>query len=105
VLSDGETKLLVYRKVNLNTVPAYADSKGVLINMEYEPEYQYYFYSAQKKYISVKLNRSDLLSKFEKETQKPIKKLLRKKKIAIIDEASFLQAWKVIEKEGYKVIF
>jgi hypothetical protein len=105
VLSDGETKLLVYRKVNLNTVPAYADSKGIMINMAYEPEYQYYFYSPEKKYVSVKLNRSDLLAKFEKEVQKPIKKLLRKNRISITDEASLLQAWKVIEKGGYKVVF
>jgi hypothetical protein len=105
VLSDGETKLLVYRKVDLNTIPAYANANGLWLNMAYEQEYQYYFYSPEKGYSTVKLNQSALINQFAKPDQKPIKKLLRKSKISIVDEASFTRAWKVAENAGYKVIF
>lgn len=105
VLSSGETALLAYRKVNLNTTSAYHDEHGILKNMAYGPDYQFYFYSPEKGYTLVRINRGSLLSKFDKTVQKPIKKLLRKSKIKIESEYTFVQAWKVIEKEGYKVVF
>lgn len=105
VLSEGKYNLLCYRKVDLNTVPAFKDERGILVNMEFIPEYRYYLYSPEMGYTSVKLNQMGLISKFDKTVQKPIKKLLRKNRISIIDEASLLQAWKVIEKGGYKVVF
>jgi hypothetical protein len=37
--------------------------------------------------------------------QKPIKRLIRKSKIKIDSEYSFVQAWQVVEKAGYKVVF
>lgn len=105
VLSSGETALLAYRKVNLNTTSAYHDERGILKNMVYDPDYQFYFYSPGKGYTSVRINQGSLLSKFDKASQKTIKKLLRKSKIRIESEYTFIEAWKVIEKEGYKVVF
>ena len=105
VLSSGEISLLAFRKVLLKTTSAYHDNKGILKNMIYDPSYQFYFYAPQKSYTSVRINISSLLSKFDKTQQSPIKKLLRKNKIKIQDEYSFIQAWKTIEKEGYKVVF
>ena len=104
VLSAGEPDLLVYRKVSLETTTAYKDQRGVLTNMEYAKDFQFYFYSPEKGYTSVKPNWLSLIAKFDKTDQKPIKKLLRKNKIRISDEESFVRAWKVIEKEGYKII-
>jgi hypothetical protein len=105
VLTDGETDLLAYRKVNLNTSSIYKDNKGMLKNMVYEREYQFYFYSPEKGYTSVRMNLAALLSKFAKPDQKQVKKLLRKYRIRVSGEDSFVQAWKVIEKEGYHVSF
>jgi hypothetical protein len=105
VLSSGEISLLAYRKVLLNTTSPYHDNNGKLRNMAYDRSYQFYFYTPEKGYSLVRLNLTSLLSKFDKTLQNPIKKLLRKNKIRIQDEYSFIQAWKTIEKEGYKVIF
>jgi hypothetical protein len=104
VLSAGEPDLLVYRKVSLQTTSAYKDQRGVLTNLEYANDYQFYFYSHEKGYTSVKPNWLSLIAKFAKTDQKPIKRLLRKNKIRISNEESFVRAWKVIEKEGYKII-
>ena len=105
VLSSGEISLLAYRKVILNTTSAYHDNNGNLKNMAYDTSYQFYFYSPEKGYTLVRMNLASLLSKFDKTQQTPIKKLLRKNKIRIQDQYSFIQAWKAIEKEGYKIIF
>jgi hypothetical protein len=105
ILSSGETPLLVYRKVGLNTTSAYRDVSGILKNMVYDNEYQYYFYSPEKVYTLVRLNQNSLLSKFDKASQKPIKKLLRKSRIRIEDESNLVKGWKAIEKAGYKVLF
>jgi hypothetical protein len=74
-------------------------------NMIYTPSYAYYFYDPEKGYTSVRMNKMALLSKFDKISQKAIKKLLRKNRIKVNDEESFTYAWKTIEKEGYKVVF
>lgn len=105
VLSEGETDLLVYRKVNLELTSPYSDKSGKMKNQEYIKDYQFYFYSPEKKYTSVRISRNGLFAKFDKASQKPIKKLLRKNRIKIESEADFIQAWKVLEKEGYKVVF
>lgn len=105
VLSEGETDLLAYRRVSLVTSSIYKDESGFLKNMVYDNDYQFYFYSPEKGYTSVRMNMGALLSKFGKESQKPIKKLLRKNKIRISGEESFISAWKVVEKEGYKMVF
>jgi len=105
ILSAGETSLLAFRKVELNVTSPYHDMNGVLKNMAYNPLYQFYFYSPDKGYTFVRLSQSGLLAKFSASMQKPIKKLIRKSKIKIDGEYSFIQAWQVVEKEGYKVVF
>lgn len=105
VLSKGNPDLLVYRKVDLRTSSAYYDEGGVLKNMTYDSAYQYYFYSPVKGYAYVRINQGGFLAKFDKASQKQIKKLLRKNKIKITGEESFINAWKVVEKEGYEIAF
>jgi hypothetical protein len=105
ILSVGETSLLAYRKVELIATSAYHDMNGVLKNLAYNQLYQFYFYSPEKGYTSVRLSQSGLLAKFAAPMQKPIKRLIRKSKIKIDSEYSFVQAWQVVEKAGYKVVF
>lgn len=103
ILSEGETELLCYRKVELLNTWAYKDESGKMKNMEYTPAYVYYFYSPEKGFTSVRMNLLSLLSKFDKTQQKPIKRMLRKKRIRVEGEVSFIQAWKAIKDEGYKI--
>lgn len=103
ILSEGETELLCYRKVELLNSWTYKDESGKMKNMEYTPAYVYYFYSPEKGFTSVRMNLLSLLSKFDKTQQKPIKRMLRKKRIRIEGEGSFIRAWNAINGEGYKI--
>ena len=105
VLSKGENDLLVIRKVILTSTPPYHDVSGLLKNMAYETSYQFYFYSPEKVYSAVRLNRNAFLAEFNESDQKSIKKLLRKNKVQIINEQSLIQAWKIIERAGYRITF
>lgn len=103
VLSDGEPELLCYRKVELVNTWAYRNEKGKMKDMEYSPEYVYYFYSPGKGFTQVRMNLASLLSNFDKTQQKPIKKMLRKKRIRVDGEISFIRAWNALKDEGYKI--
>lgn len=105
ILSSGSISIVAHRKTGLNTTTAYHDKSGILKNMEYVPEHQLYFYSKEQGYSNVKPNTASFLSKFEKSSQKPIKRLLRKNRIKIKTENELIQAWEMISKEGYKPLF
>lgn len=106
VLSKGETDLLAFRKVVAVSTTPYKDSeKGPLKNMEYVQAYQYYFYSPEKGFTLVRLTRAGLQAKFDKATQKQIKKILRKNRIKITDEYNLIRAWKAIENQGFQIIY
>lgn len=101
VLSDGKISLLVFRKVNLETCNTYYSKSG----MAYEPAYTYYLYEAGKGYLQLNPTRMSLLSKFSKQDQKAIRKMLRKNEVIVMDEPTFVQAWQLIEERGLQPIF
>lgn len=105
VLSVGEISLLVYRKVVLQVCPPYNDNAGNLKNMSYQPAYNYYLYNEKKGYELIRLNRNSLLSNFDKLTQKSVKKILRKNKVLVTDESSFVIAWNLLKENGITVNF
>lgn len=105
VLSEGETDLLVYRKMSLTTTSPYKDESNILKNLAYTASYQFYFWSPEKGFSFVRPNRNAFLSAFEEAGQKPVNKLLRKNRIRISDEESLLLAWKIVEHAGFKVVF
>jgi len=105
VLSDGDIALLVYRKVVLQVCPPYNDNSGVLKNMSYQDAYNYYLYNRQKGYELIRLNRNSLISNFDKLTQKSVKKILRKNKVQVTDESSFVIAWNLIKENGIIINF
>ena len=96
VLSDGKLPLLVYRKVDLET----CDTSYNKFGLAFQPSFYYYIYAADKGYSPIKPNRSSLLSKFDKPNQKLVKKILRKKKVQILDESSFISAWNLVVENG-----
>lgn len=105
VLSDGNISLLAYRKVVLQTCSTYTDNAGKLLNMSYQEAFNYYFYSSQKGYELIRLNRNSFLSKFDKPIQKTVKKILRKNNVSITDEPSFVKAWNLIKENGITINF
>ena len=101
VLSDGKVSLLVYRKVDLET----CDTSYNKFGLAFQPSFYYYIYSAEKGYSPIKMNRSSLLSKFNKPNQKLVRKILRKNKVLIEDEHSFISAWNLIKDKELEIIF
>lgn len=101
VLSDGQISLLAYRKVDLET----CDPSFSKLGLAYKQSYSYYIFSPGKGYSLLKINRNSLLSKFDKPNQKLVKKTLRKNRVMITDEASFVLAWNVIKENGITINF
>lgn len=97
ILTDGQIKLLAYRKVTLDVCVPYNDMSGKLNNMNYQEAYSFYLYHPEKGYELIRINKNSLLSKFSQPDQKQIKILLRKNGIKLKGEKSFVQAWKLIE--------
>ena len=105
VLSDGDIALLVYRKVVLQVCPPYNDNSGSPKNMSYQEAYNYYLYNSKMGYELIRINKNSLLSKFDKLTQKSVKKILRKNKVLVNDEQSFVIAWNLLKENGITVNF
>ena len=103
VLSDGDVSLLAYRKVILELGNAYTNAEGRQLNMTYQPAFSYYFYSRDKGYDLVRLNKNSLLSKFDKPTQKLVRKLLRKNSASFDTEADFVRSWNLIKENRIKL--
>jgi len=103
VLSDGDVSVLAYRKVVLLNCALYTDESGKQKNMSYEPAYNYYLYNAKNGYESIRIGKNSLLTKFDKPVQKMVKKILRKNKVTITDEKSFVRAWNLIKENGIKI--
>jgi hypothetical protein len=101
LLSEGKTELLAYRKVNLETCNTYYSKSG----LAYQPSFAFYMYAQGKGYSPINLTRNSLLSKFDKPTQKLIRKLLRKNGIFIADEESFISAWNLVTESGFTPSF
>lgn len=96
VLVDDEIKLLAYRKVILGLCDPYNDITGKLNNQNYQEAYSYYLHHPEKGYELIRINKNSLLSKFSQPDQKQIKIILRKNRIRIAGEQSFVKAWKLL---------
>jgi len=101
ILSDGEISILAYRKVDLEA----GDLANVKRGMEYHHSYYFYVYSANKGYSPININRKSLLSKFSPSKQKLVRRTLRKNRVLISDEASFVLAWNLLKDNGITIDF
>ena len=104
ILGDGDLTLLVFRKISLVVCSPFYNESGVCKNTIYQTDQSYFIYSADKGFHTIKISKSSLLSKFEESDQVLIKKLLRKNKVAISDEAGFVKAWILIKENGFKTV-
>lgn len=105
LLANGDTKLLVFRKVELISTTPYRDEQDILKNMEYSPAFAYMFYKPEHGYADIKCNTASFLTRFAKAEQKAVKKILRKERIRVKEEESLIRAWLAVEKAGFKVQF
>ena len=86
-------------------IAPYKSVNDVLKDQAYKADYQFYLYSSGKGYSLVRPSLTGLLAKFSKDLKRPIKKELRKNRIRVVDEASFVLAWKCINESGFQPIF
>ncbi len=104
LLSEGDISLLVNRKVLLLTCPVYGEV-GKEKNLSYQEAYNYYLYNKGKGYQLIRISKGSLLSKFEPSEQKLARKILRRNKVNIHDEKSFVVAWNLMKENGVNINF
>ena len=104
LLSDGDISLWVQRKVLLLTSPIYGEV-GKEKNLSYQEAYNYYLYNKEKEYELIRISKGSLLSKCDPSNQKLARKILRKNKVNIQDEKSFVKAWYLMKENGVNLNF
>ena len=104
LLSDGDISLWVNRKVLLLTCPIYGEV-GKEKNLSYQEAYNYYLYNKEKGYQLIRISKGSLLSKCEPSQQKLVRRILRRNKVNIRDEKSFVVAWYLMKENGVKINF
>lgn len=98
-LYTGNAWLLAYHHVDEVKVNPYTDNNGIMRDSEYRLNVTYYFFSPEDGLIKIQRRRSSLL-KIYPENKKEIRKILRKNKLTISDEWSFIQAFKLLDEVG-----
>jgi hypothetical protein len=101
VLSEGKISLLSLRKAELESCDPVYNKLG----LTFQKAYVYYLYAPEKGYLQLKISRNSLFTVLDNNSQRTVKKLLRKNSIEIIDENSFLQAWNLINELEIKINF
>jgi len=104
LLSDGDISFGVHRKVLLLTCPIYGEA-GKEKNLSYQEAYNYYLYNKEKGYELIRISKGSLLSKYDRSNQKLVRKILRRNKVTIRDEKSFVKAWSLMKKNGVNLNF
>lgn len=104
LLSEGDISLWVHRKVLLLTSPIYGEV-GKEKNLSYQEAYNYYLYNKEKGYELIRISKASLLSKCDPSNQKLARKILRRNKVNIRDEKSFVKAWYLMKENGVNLNF
>lgn len=104
LLSDGDISLWVHRKVLLLTCPIYGEA-GKEKNLSYQEAYNYYLYNKEKGSELIRISKGSLLSKCDPSNQKLARKILRRNKVTIRDEKSFVKAWSLMKENGVNLNF
>ena len=81
-------------------VSPFTDNLGIMRDVEYHFRNDYFRYSNEEGYVKMGLRRSSVLASFP-EHKKEIRKLLRKNRIASIDEAVMIHVFTLLDERGY----
>jgi hypothetical protein len=99
-LFAGTVKLLVFYQIEERKISPFIDSSGKLSDTEFQLKTIYYIMSQSKELIKMQLKNRNLF-KLYPESKKEIRKLLRKNKINIVDKSSAIQAFELIDANGF----
>ena len=99
-LYSGMVKLLVFYQIEERKISPYIDSSGKLSDTEFRLKTIYYLLSKVNGFTRFQLKNRSLFTLFP-ENKKEIRKLFRKNKIDIIDESSAVQAFNLLEANGF----
>jgi len=99
-LYSGTVQLLVFHQIEERKISPYIDSSGKLNDTDFRLKTIYYQYSKVNGLTRFQLKNRSLFTLFP-ENKKEIRKLLRKNKIDITDESSAVQAFDLLDANGF----
>ena len=99
-LYSGTVQLLVFHQIEERKISPYIDSSGKLSDTEFRMNKIYYLLSKVNELTRFQLKNRSLYNLFP-ENKKEMRKLLRKNKINIIDESSAVQAFDLLDVNGF----
>lgn len=99
VLYSGTRSLLVYHIIKEKKTRPYKNELGILSDIEYEQDREYYLYSEATGFERVRMGRQSFYSIFP-EHKKEIKRILRKNKVIFKDEWAIIKSVTELDKAG-----
>lgn len=99
-LYSGTIKLLAFYQIEETKVSPTIDRSGKLSDTEFQLKTIYYILSNINRFTRFQLKNRSLFTLFP-ENKREIRKLFRKNKINIIDESSAVQAFELLDANGF----
>jgi hypothetical protein len=99
-LYSGTVKLLVFYQIEDTKISPYVDRSGKMSDTEFKLKTIYYLLTDSIGLTRIQLKNRSLFSLYP-ENKKEIRRLLRKNRIAIVDEHSAIQAFKLLDDNGF----
>lgn len=99
-LYSGSAKLFAFYQIEEIKVSPYIDRSGKMNDTEFRLKTIYYLLSNELGLTRIQLKNRSLFTLYP-ESKKEIRKTLRKSRIAIIDENSAIQAFKLLDENGF----
>ncbi|TNF40913.1 MAG: hypothetical protein EP310_08135 [Bacteroidetes bacterium] len=99
-LYPGSAKLLAFYQIEEIKVNPYVDNTGKMRDTEFRLKTIYYILTKTIGLSRIQLKNRSLFTLYP-ENKKEIRKLLRKSRIAIADEHSAIQAFKLLDENGF----
>ncbi|MEN8117821.1 MAG: hypothetical protein ABFS16_12620 [Bacteroidota bacterium] len=98
-LYAGSQLLLAYHYVSEVRISPYKDKYGIMRDTEFRQNTDYYMYSGESGFKKLQPKRRAYIKAFP-EHKKEIKKIFRKNRLVIVDEASMIQAFMMLDENG-----
>ena len=96
-LYSGTRSLLLYYTIRGTKVRPFKDNSGILQDTEYRMHVTYFMYSPDEGYTKIHKTKRAFRAALP-DNKKEIRKLFRKNKLNIFDDASMIQAFKLLEE-------
>lgn len=98
-LYSGTRSLLVYYSISATKVRPFTDKSGILRDTEYRLRISYFMYSAEDGFLKLKKTKRSF-RKVLPDHKKEIRKIFRKNRLAVFDESSMIQVFKLLDNAG-----